>query len=62
MPRLLPSTVGSKYQAWSPTLGVHDIRWASELPPFGPVIDDQEDYYGDADLDCDIDHTLLDFV
>lgn len=48
--------------AWSPILGVHDVRYASELPPFGPIIDTQEDYYGDADLDYDSDHTLLDFV
>lgn len=48
--------------AWSPTLGIHDIRWASELPPFGPVVDEKEDYYGDADLDCDSDCAMLDFV
>ncbi len=55
MPKLLPSTIGSKYMAWSPILGVYDIRWASELPPFGPVLDPKEDYYGDSDLDCDLD-------
>lgn len=41
--------------AWSPVLGVHDIRYASELPPFGPVVDQTEEYYGDLDLDYDLD-------
>ena len=34
-PRLLPETEESIYQAWQPHLGHFDVRWASELPPFG---------------------------
>lgn len=44
--------------AWSPVLGVHDIRYASELPPFGPVIDQSTDDYFDRDMDCDADTEL----
>lgn len=58
MPKLLPSTIGSKYMAWSPVLGVHDIRYASELPPFGPVVDQRADDYFDRDIDCDADTDL----
>ena len=52
--KLAPDTIGSKYMAWSPVLGLHDIRWASELPPFGkmtlPSI-----VYDDQDMDKDMD-------
>lgn len=37
-PRLLPETEESIYQAWQPHLGHFDVRWASELPPFGRSI------------------------
>ena len=52
--KLAPDTIGSKYMAWSPILGIHDIRWSSELPPFGPF-NDVSIVVDDRDLDYDLD-------
>lgn len=55
-PKLLPETEGSVYQAWQPHLGHFDIRWASELPPFGRTVtqnnfDMDIDLYNQLDID-----------
>lgn len=55
-PKLLPETEGSVYQAWQPHLGRYDIRWASELPPFGRTVTQKNfdmdiDVYRQLDLD-----------
>lgn len=56
--KLAPDTIGSKYMAWSPLLGTHDIRWASELPPFGPF-NKECTIVDDRDLDYDLDEEYL---
>lgn len=47
--QLAPDTIGSKFLAWQPNLGLFDIRWAAELPPFGKLIKTTKSY--DKDLD-----------
>lgn len=55
-PRILPETEESVYQAWQPNLGRFDVRWASELPPFGKVVSNRNydkdlDLYSQSDID-----------
>ena len=52
-PKLLPETEESIYQAWQPHLGHFDIRWASELPPFGRTVEQKN-----FDVDIDVYHQL----
>ena len=56
MNRLLPTSNDDKMIAWQPHLGLFDIRWASELPPFGRnksgrSYDMDLDVYKQKDLD-----------